>query len=254
MINVTYKKYGLMINAIWFCGDVNEIEKQNKADFIFLHGIRNNVMANSFVSSQYTLITDLKESKENIFKRIDKNCRYEINRAEKEATECIVFKADDFKNDPAILDIFKGEYDNFTRLKGIQNTYNACAMEQYIENNNVILTKAFKNNVNYAQHIYLCDKENARLLHSVSNFRIKELDHNLVGRANKYLHWNDILYLQEHKFKTLDWGGVSSVISPNGVDKFKKEFKGHLDEYYNVIIGNSLLGRAAILIKKVKQG
>lgn len=254
MISVIYKKYGLRINAIWFCGDIRELENQSKTDFIFLHGIRNNVYMNSVVSSQYTLITDLKDRSENIFKRIGKNYRYEINRSKKENIECIVFKAYDLKKEPALLRVFKREYDNFTKLKGIKNTYNEHAMEQYIENGNVLLTKAFQGEIDYAQHVYLCDGENARLLYSVSNFRTEGLDRNLIGRANKYLHWNDIQYLQEQKLKTLDWGGMSSLTEPNGVDKFKKEFGGHEEKYYNVVIGKSLIGRSAILIKKLKRG
>lgn len=254
MISVVYKKYGIGINAIWFCSNTKEFVNQNKADLIFLHGVHDNIFKNSFISSQYTLKTDLKDTLENISKRINKKFRYEINRSKKENVEYLIFKSSDLKKKPEILYTFKQEYDDFIKLKGIKNTYNEHAMEQYIKNENILLTKAFQAQENYAQHVYLCDGENARLLYSVSNFRTKGLDCNLIGRANKYLHWIDIQYLQDQKFQTLDWGGISSLINPNGVDQFKKKFGGHEDKHYNIIIGKSLIGRFAVLIKKIKRG
>jgi hypothetical protein len=254
MISVIYIKHGLRVNAIWFCSDTSEVINQSKADFIFLHGVRSNIFKNSIVNSQHTLITNLEETSEDIFKQISKNCRYEINRAKKENIECVVLEADALKRNPVMLSTFKREYDDFTRLKGIPNTYNEGAMDKYIENGNVILTKAFKGDEDYAQHIYVSDKKNARLLYSVSKFRTEGLDRNLIGRANKYLHWNDIQYLQSHSFQLLDWGGLSSLTDPNGVDKFKKEFGGYEDQYYNIIVGKSLIGRLVVLVKKIIRG
>ncbi len=252
MINAIYKKHGLRINAIWFCRDTREAINHNKTDFIFFHGIQENCFINAISSIQYTLMTDLAFPSEAIFKKFSKNYQYEINRAKKENVECLIFKAGDLIKNPAILSAFKREYVDFTKIKGIQNTYNEYIMKEYIAKGNVLLTKAFKGDEDYAQHIYVCDGQDARLLYSVSNFRTEGLDRNLVGRANKYLHWNDIQYLQNHEYQTLDWGGISNMTNPNGVDKFKIEFGGHEHKYYNVIIGKSLIGWLAIFAMKVK--
>ncbi|NMM63689.1 hypothetical protein HBE96_13600 [Clostridium sp. P21] len=254
MVNVIYKKKGLKINAIWFSdgksGDINE----NKVDFIFFHGVRDNAYKNAIVNLQYTLITDLEEDLDCIFKKINKNFRYHINRAKKEDTNCVVFNSDDLMNEPDLLNNFKKQYAIFTKLKGIDNTYNQAAMEKYMENGNVILTKAFKGNEDYAQHIIICDGINARLLYSVSNFRTEGADRNFIGRANKYLHWNDIEYLKNRGFQQLDWGGISSIVSLNGVDKFKKHFGGMERQHYNIIEGKSFLGKAAVMAKKMVGG
>ena len=125
-------------------------------------------------------------------------------------------------------------------------------MERYVENDHVVLTKAFQGDEDYAQHIYVCDEKNARLLYSVSNFRTEGLDRNLIGRANKYLHWNDIQYLRNLDYQILDWGGISSMTNPNGVDKFKKEFGGSEAQYSNTIIGKSFIGKLAVLARKIK--
>ncbi|MBP7434946.1 MAG: hypothetical protein KA799_02190 [Bacteroidales bacterium] len=254
MVNVVYKKKGLKINAVWFCDDVDKTIKASRADFVFLHGVYANSYKKAITSKQYSLTTDLTVPQEEIFKGFSKNYRYEINRAKKESVECIAYNSDDFKNNHHLLSMFKKEYDDFVKLKGIENTYNELAMEQYIERGSVILTKAFKDDVNYAQHVYVSDKKIARLLYSVSNFRTEGLDSNLIGRANKYLHWYDIQYLCDCKINVLDWGGISSIDGSNGVDKFKKEFGGRECSYYNVILGKSIIGKIVISLMKLKRG
>lgn len=254
MVSIIYKKYGLKINAIWFCNDEDILISQSKADLVFLHGADNNTFKSGIVNLQHTLITDLQDVSEDIFKQINKNYRYEINRSKKENVRCMVFEAAQLKKDIKIIENFKREYDDFTKLKGIDNTYNESAMEKYIENGNLMLTKAFQDKEDYAQHVYVCDGINARLLYSVSNFRSEGIDRNLIGRANKHLHWNDIEYLKGNGYKVLDWGGVSNIVDPNGIDLFKKGFGGQEKEYYNIIIGKSLLGKLAVLAKKVKRG
>ena len=74
-------------------------------------------------------------------------------------------------------------------------------------------------------HSCICDDKNIRLLHSCSEFRETDTAfRNAIGRANKYLHWKDMLYfINQHKEK-YDWGGISSFDTPNGIDKFKMSF------------------------------
>lgn len=49
-----------------------------------------------------------------------------------------------------------------------------------------------------------------------------------------------------------DWGGISSLTEPNGIDVFKMKFGGDLTTYYNVITGQTPLGKLAMLVLKKK--
>lgn len=253
MINAVYKKYGLKINAIWFCDDKQKALENSNADLIFFHGTDKNIIKNCIVNSQYTLTTNLKDAAEDIFKQINKGFRYEINRSRKENIKCMVYNSKDLVSNPSVMQSFKNDYSNFVKLKRISNAYNENAMKVYIENGNVLLTKAFQGEEIYAQHVYVCDNKNVRLLYSVSNFRIERLDRNLIGRANKYLHWYDIQYFKDNQFRLLDWGGISDIDKPNGVDLFKIGFGGKNNSYYNIIAAKSLFGRLAILAIKLNK-
>lgn len=246
MVNIVYKKKGLKINAVWFCNDIDKLINMTNADIVFLHDVNFNKYKSSAIKKQYSLQTDLRMSSEEIFMSFSKNYRYEINRARKEDIKCIVYKSNDLENNIYLLNEFKKEYDDFVNLKKIKNAYNELAMNQYIKTNSVMLTKAFRNDINYAQHIYVCDEKNVRLLYSVSNFRTRGLDSNLIGRANKYLHFYDIEYFCKNGFEKYDWGGVHSKDASDGVDKFKREFGGDECSYYNILVGKSFVGKIAI--------
>ena len=63
---------------------------------------------------------------------------------------------------------------------------------------------------------------------------------NTVGRANKYLHWNDWLLLKEMGVKEYDWCRIASYDEPNGIDRFKMSFGGRYNEDYNLYAACSL--------------
>ena len=95
------------------------------------------------------------------------------------------------------------------------------------------------------------DEKNARLLHSVSDFRERE-DASLIARSNKRLHWADMELFSSMGIEVYDWGGISSLEKPNGIDSFKMKFGGQLVTRYNVFLGRTILGKLAILALKIK--
>lgn len=254
MINVTYIKKGFKINSIWFCKDIDSVFTGSKADFIFIHGYPRDNYKKALVNKQSTLLTELTMPLEEIFQQFNRTYKRQINKAKNDQVEIKQYDSRDLKDKPYLLDSFKKDYERFIQLKGIKNFYNERAMKKYVESGNITLTKVFKGEVNYAQHIFVHDHEITRLLYTVSNFRGHEIDKNRVGTFNKYLHWKDIEYFKDKKLKVLDWGGINSKKNTNGIDVFKRGFGGKEVDYYNVIIGKSLLGKLALLFLKLKRG
>lgn len=263
MVNVVYRKNGVRINSVWFCDDIDNVIRESRADILFLHGVDlhadklqtlNKLQGSLMVVEQYSLKTDLKTPMEEIFSHFRKNYRYEINRAKKENLECVVYNSKDLKDKPYLVSQFETEFNEFIRRKQVRLSFNRSALWSYIRNGNIILTKVFKDSLNLAQHIYVCDEKRARLLYSVSNFRSGVADADLVGRANKLLHYFDIEHFIALGLEMLDWGGISSIDKPNGIDNFKMGFGGEPITYYNVIIGKTVVGMVAIQLAKLKSG
>ncbi len=253
MIEAVYKKKGIRICQAWFAEDENGVSE--KSDIIFYHGIpHENSGSNSFSTPFHTLMTDLTKTGEELNAAINKNVRYEIRRNNKEAVTYRVFSSKELLQKSAIVKEFTDLYELMYREKGKKQTIYMPQLKAYMEKDAFFLTGIFDGDKPLVFHSYIIEDEKVRLLHSVSDFRSESADANLVARANKRLHWEDICMFKEQGKHFYDWGGVSSLTDPNGIDAFKFKFGGEPLTYYNVYKGSSLLGKLAIALLKMKNG
>ena len=93
-----------------------------------------------------------------------------------------------------------------------------------------MLTKVLQNNIEIATHFYIFDDKRVRLLYSYHN--IEFLDDTLRSYANKFLHWEDILFFKSKNFLFYDFGGINMDNHP-GISKFKLAFGGILVDNYS---------------------
>lgn len=106
---------------------------------------------------------------------------------------------------------------------------------------NILFTMARHEGNPIVMHSYLIDNEDrgrVRLLHSASHFRslLSSQERALVGRANRFLHYKDMLYFRNKGFSTYDFGGIS--IDDNDEEQkkigaFKRGFGGLIVEESN---------------------
>ena len=73
---------------------------------------------------------------------------------------------------------------------------------------------------------------------------------NLIGRANRLLHWNEIIFFKNASCKVYDFGGLSNSADTKlvHIDEFKKGFGGKIVVEYNQKIGISILGKLVLFI------
>lgn len=254
MVQITYRKKGIAVTQIWFAADV-AAGQQTKTDILFFHGMPRGAAGKNCLSTEFhTLISNLAESEEMLFTKINKNVRYEIRRSCKEAVEYKIFTSKELEKQPQVAEQFAAMYELMYREKGIKAVFNMAQFRAYIKKNAMMLTAIYEENRPLVFHSYIVGEGQVRLLHSVSDFRSGAVDGNLVARANKRLHWEDMLLFQKEGRTSYDWGGVSSLENPNGIDAFKFKFGGEPLTYYNVIEGKSLLGKIAVGVMKKRIG
>lgn len=89
-------------------------------------------------------------------------------------------------------------------------------------------------------HAYICHERQhrARLLYSTSlqQAKIDQAMRNLVGRANRYLHYSDMIELKEHGYQLYDFGGWYAGIEDGKrlqINKFKEGFGGQIVYEYD---------------------
>lgn len=247
MIKITYKKFLIFrVNSYWF------IDKpiSNDSGISFYHGFPNNFFSknDTIIKEQNSLITILSGvSEELLFQKLSKNYRYEIKKVMNERFTYETIDSINLINRMDLIKTFAKEFKKFAKTQKLRTKFNYSAIVQYILNKNCVLTISYIDDHISSQHLYLVDQNKTRLLYSISNFRSSN-DQALYGRANKAHHWNDILYFKTHNFESLDWGGISSLDKPNGVDKFKMGFGGSSCCYFNVILANNFISTIAIKI------
>ena len=176
---------------------------------------------------KHTKIIDLLLDEDEIFLNFKKNTRNEIRRA-----KTYGFLIESINS--------LGDFSSFYN-KNKKNKLNQEYFEKsYSINENIIITSINYNTHVLVMHSYLIDiqKGRARLMHSVTNEEIDDIKINkkIIGFANRYLHYKDILFFKEKNFVKYDLGGYAhetNNIKLEGINKFKDSFGGEMIAEYN---------------------
>lgn len=193
-----------------------------------------------------TLLSDLGEDEETILSHYSKNCRYEVRRAPKEGVVCTAKCGTEITEQDILT--FTDFFEQFWASKGISyNEKEKCRamMRQYAAADAMALTTASIGEKLLVYHTYILDERRVRLYQSASQFRTDEsITTNIVGFANRYLHYQDMLFFKNMGKEQYDWGGAGKSEDVESITKFKESFGGEPAVFYN---GEEVRGPAAKL-------
>lgn len=182
-----------------------------------------------------TLLSDLREDEETILSHYSKNCRYEVRRAPKEGVACAVKCGKEITEQDILA--FTDFFEQFWASKGISyNEKEKCRtmMRQYAAAGAMALTTASVGEKLLVYHTYILDKQRVRLYQSASQFRTDEsITTKIVGFANRYLHYQDMLFFKNMGKEQYDWGGAGKAEDVESITKFKESFGGEPAVFYN---------------------
>jgi hypothetical protein len=102
-------------------------------------------------------------------------------------------------------------------------------------------------------HAYVTVGQKVSLLHSASHYRARSGEQRaIISRANRYLHWQDLLAFKRSGFQRFDWGGMfedESDPACANINKFKREFGGELVRTYACTIPVTTRGRMFLMAR-----
>jgi hypothetical protein len=183
-----------------------------------------------------TKIIDLSKASSENFNELSSNTRYKIKRALREG---IVTQ---FNSTPSDSDIegFASHYDTFATQKGLP-LCNRTKLQLLSSLSALIITSAHNQQGELlVTHAYIADQDSKRirLLYSASLFRgiNNTEERNLIGRANRLLHWHEIETAPNHGYLHYDLGGFPIGINDpekSAIARFKGEFGGRDVREYN---------------------
>ena len=217
MTEIKRSRHGLRYAQKWFARRASTRDALGVVAYLQFLGTR---PSGPFVRRQFsTVLIDLHREPDAIMADMHRNVRAEIRRAEGEGISW------EQGVDTAEFAAFHGA---FAREKGIEG-FDLQRLRSF--GASLFLTRAVLHGKTLAQHAYIVDsaESRARFLYSSSG-RFEGANSALVGRANRWCHWKDMLCLRDRGIRTYDLGGIASGTADAeeraGIDEFKLRFGG----------------------------
>ena len=215
---------------------------------ILVYRYRSAPIADARSCALRSLCTDLTPPPEAIFAQFDETCRRQVRRAGREDALHYELSADT----AAELGEFADFYDVFARQKSLWLA-DRHWLTRAAEAGQLALSRALRNGETLVWHAHLRAGRTAQLAHSASWYRDTDGDHrSLVARANRWLHWQDMLAFKAVGALHYDWGGMfadESTPECAGINRFKRSFGGAPLLAYECSVPVTLRGRVWLTMR-----
>jgi lipid II:glycine glycyltransferase (peptidoglycan interpeptide bridge formation enzyme) len=235
---------------VWF----NEPRNDHPVDVVRYHQAQAPVPG-SLCTPFHTLVIDLGRSESELLANIHKDTRYEIRRArEKDGVTSGAWNG----KDNVVLDQFLDLFNTFTQQKGLpkldSHYFRDLAAAGCLDIS--WASTPDKKIIVYHTHIVVAGR--ARLQHSASLFRASSSSEfrNLVGRANRFLHWEDISRFKSNGIVTYDFGGWyegSEDAEKLRINTFKEGFGGRKIMEFNCKLLVTLKAKAVMALSRLRK-
>lgn len=254
---IVSRRWPITIKSYWFG---QRPMKHALPDIARLHSIPEPLKGARNIES-WTLLNDLAGTDSDIMAFLHRDTRKEVRRAEREGIS--VERYDGRHLD--ILNEFNMFYNKFSESKPevknildisvqlhmLKRTANAGMLE---------VAKAMgRDGEPIVYNVLMVSDGRVRGLHSASLFRNNQSGERrqYVGRANRYLHFQNMLHYKHQGYYQYDWGGWYAGQDNESllkINQFKEEFGGRVVCEYDAIYGCTLLGRCLLPFRSLYRG
>jgi len=234
----------VVYGELWF----DEAPPPDAGADILVHRYRRAPIPHARSLPLHSLRTDLAPPAEAIAAGFEESCRRQIRRAQRDdglQHELIAEPAGE-------LEEFAAFYDRFALQKGLWLA-DRHWLARAVEARQLALSCAVRGGERLVWHAHLTAGGTAQLAHSVSLYRGTDSEHrSLVGRANRWLHWQDMLTFKAAGVLHYDWGGMfadESTPERAGINRFKRSFGGAPVLAYECSVPVTLRGRVWLTVR-----
>ena len=245
---IIFQSRWLRSGTVWFDDEPTDA----KVDVI-RYMQRKEPVAGGQTKEVYTLITDLSRPPEDLLAVMTKDTRYEIRRAaNKDRITCRSWNTD--MAEP--LARFIEFYDRCANLKNIPPAPAAYLRVLAVAGVLDLSCAVDAEGKDLVWHAYYRGAQRVQLYHSGSIIRASadSAFRNLIGRANRYHHWQDMLRFKEAGVIAYDFGGWYAGNSHQDflrVNRFKEEFGGSVVREFNCRKLITVKARLASVVNRI---
>ena len=243
-------KYNLKfvkVQEIWY-EEEEQIDKD--VDLVFYHQL---AKAQKQTEKFYTLLLNLEEEEQAIYDLFVKNNKYEINRATTKDSLSFEMYHENITQD--VLVAFNKAYNQFADERN-RTGIKGSDFENYRNNGKLAISTIADETGVLVWHTYIVIGNRVRLKTSNSIFANQTNEtRNLVGRANRLLHWKDMQYFKNKGYTLYDFGGWYAGDENSkllGINKFKESFGGYKEQSYNYTKAVTSKGKLFLSLNRLK--
>lgn len=236
---VKYRKHGLQMAELWLDAP---LVRPARCDVLVLQQY-SRLPAGALGKPFSTLTINLLLPEAQLLEGLNRDTKYKVRRAAgKDLVECIheAGAGDD------VCRAFHAFYEAFAVAKGLDR----LPMEQLLaraRGGTLRFSRAVHAGATVVWHVHVMGPHSASLLHSASLFR--QLDDNearaVIGRANRLLHWRDMLAFKAEGKRLYDFGGWYAGHEDAEllrINQFKEGFGGQRTDQVNAGLALSWRG------------
>jgi hypothetical protein len=248
---VTFTRKGITIAERYF--DDSAPDRLPKIDILRFAGVLSPNTQRRWRQTQ-TLLIDLLQSDEVLLEKMGKNTRYKIRRAmDRDRLAVEVFDTPT----AGVLAEFCDYYDRFATSIGLRPIFRP-RLELMSEAEMLTLTSVRDDSgAPLAWHAYVVLPPRSLLLHSASLYRDvdRSATRNMIGRANRYLHWCDMVHFKRAGHSAYDMGGIDvagRTDETRRIGDFKLGFGGDVVPIHACVMAVSAKGRVAHALLRLR--
>lgn len=203
-----------------------------------------------------TLLNDLTETEEEIKQHFSKSCKYKINRAAREDVGMKIYNSTEITEKQ--IDEFISFFEEFWKTKDRQLDNKVKLKEElleYKEKDALLIGVACVQDEQAVYHVHVGDGCQVRLLHSASLYRKQDEQEsnlkNLIGMANRALHYEEMKHFKRLGYQIYDWGGAGKTEDVLAITEFKESFGGREVTYHNFEKASGIKANLFLLAAKI---
>jgi Acetyltransferase (GNAT) domain len=242
---VAFRRRGITIGEAYFDAAAADAHRLGRVDLLRV------VCAFSAPSERgarkrHTLVIELAANEDRLLGQMSRDTRYKIRRAmQKDPVQVAAAPAPS----EGQVDEFADFYDRFAAAESVSAAFRPRLHALARRGNLVLTTAAGDDGEVLVRHAYVAARGRAYMLYSGSVLAqaADSGTRNLIGRANRYLHWHDIRLFKERSFQYYDFGGLDVEERSRktaGIAAFKRGFGGEVRPVYSSTTARSLRGAA----------
>ena len=242
---IRYRRRGLEIGEVYFEDALPEpLPRVDLLRFLAVHEPR----SERPWKRRNTLSVDMTLPEDELMRQMGKNNRYKVRRAM--SRDSLEVQTLESPTPEAVVE-FADYYDEFAGSKSLRPVFRP-RLYAMAKSGMLVLSRASSDGEPLVWHAYAAGSRQALLMYSASLFRRYEDSsvRNMVGRANRFLHWHDMLWCRNAGYAFYDLGGINLAgedEETRRVTDFKLGFGGGPRPSYTCTTALTAKGRLAKL-------